>query len=286
MFKSKKRKLGLLLMSMVLLKSSLCLAKAEDAPDLVSELFVTYSKPIVLELSASHTNRISFEEMRIVQMIGDTNALTSFVSEDGKNLFLTTKLGASSLVPSSLVSNSPKVNLATEMPVEDMVMDAIAEQQYINASVITGAREVLDFRFKIVDSDAPKFINLKAWDIADSSSDRQKQLLARQLIKDLISDNDCKYYALPLTAKNKREAWLKLHNDQIIALPQKAYRYGKLIGYELKLVNQSRNPQRLDCLSFKQAVGNLIAIKLPGRNLAPKETSRLWLVTEDKEFEY
>lgn len=268
MIKIKNLRSLMLLISVIVLGSNCSLANSTE------ELAVTYQQPIILELSAACTNRISFEKERIVQIIGDTNYFTSFVSEDGKSLFLTTKVGASKLAAKGEEFHQGKSEQSNDKTTQ--------EQQYINVSVITASREVLDFSFKIVDSAEPKLIKLTAKDLAFGNNTLGSQLKLKQIIKDLIHDNGSKYYVLPIDRKGKKQPWLTLNGGEILAFPQKAYRYGELIGYELIAANKSRKWQMLDLLSLKKAIPNLVAVKLAKDGLLSKETSQMWLVIHDQ----
>jgi hypothetical protein len=275
MIKIMKLKVEMVLIIMLVLVSNYCVAHPQE------ELFVTYQQPIILELSAKHTNRISFAKERIVQMIGETNYLTSVISEDGKSLFLTTKVGASELGTSKL-KMEPGLNQEASRQKDNKSATTKEEQQYINVSVVTASREILDFSFKVVDSARPKLITLTAKDLALVASVSEKQLLAKQLIKDLINDNSSKYYELTIDRKSKKRPILALNNGQIVAFLEKSYRYGELIGHELKVQNKSHKWQMLDLVGLKKTIPNLMAVRLVKRGLSSKEMSRMWLVIRDK----
>lgn len=257
----------LLLGGLMMSSGSPCLAAEPQT------LGVSYRQSVVLEISATGTNRINFGRQRITKLIGDTNLITSVLSADGKNLFLTTKLGAAPLATTGQLSASK--------PGQE-------EASHVSVSAITASGEVVDFNLKIVNSPEPKFIELDFSNYGHNilgNTELERQLAAKQMIVDIINNNASKYYVtIAAGATKTKSRSLEFNNGQLIGEIMQAYRYGDLTGYELQLTSHSKEWQMLDTEAIKQVVPSLKAIKLARRSLLPNKTTKMWLVINNREL--
>lgn len=96
--------LGLLAILLVCSEISLVWADKVDVADGREDLQIQYLKRLDLNISSGGVNRLNFGDTRIVKIVGDSSLYGLILSDNGSDLFLTSKIAAPSMIDLTLIA--------------------------------------------------------------------------------------------------------------------------------------------------------------------------------------
>lgn len=153
-------------------------------------LEIEYLKPIDLNISSNGINRLNFGDERITKIIGDSSQYSAVVSDNGSDLFLTSKLAAGEI---------------------------------IDLTLMTARSEAIDLKLHVADKGEGAIIKLNLGDEKNFEDNERSQI--RGMIEAMRSEVKDKYFVEErkrvISLDNKTGSSLKQYVS---------YRYGDLMG--------------------------------------------------------
>lgn len=212
----------------------------------LKELILDYKKPISIELSSNFINRLNFQNNRIVKIIGDESKFTKLLSSDGSNLFITSKMPASS---------------------------------EFDISVIDMHGKVFDLHFILKETLSPTLASLHRKD-TDSKDESILQLKASEMINAMSRGVIDKYYVETVSNIHSYS-----RNSSITLKQYNIYRFDKLWGSSFEIRNKSKkNSVMISEEDIASLFKNLIAIKLERNVLKPSGKTKVFIVFKRDEL--
>jgi hypothetical protein len=227
----------ILIIMIVILLVSIAIAGSNSGKFLKTE----YVRPVSIIVSSNGINRINFSKIRIAKIVGDASRYEVVLSEDGSNLFLTSKVAAG---------------------------------EGINLSLITAKGELIDLRVQVMEGTEPSLINLSL------TEDRDVDLLEQQEIAELINhmaDGDKgKYYV----QKVSRRLRLK-DKPNLIVRQETLYGYGDLMGAAFTVFSVSNRGKHEETISKEDILGlfeGVLAVAISDQGIAAGEKASVFVV--------
>lgn len=196
-------RLAVILMTYILGLSSISFA---------GEIAIDYAKPLEVTISSRAVNRISFGKGQIIKVAGDSSKYHMLLSDDGHNLFMTSR---------------------------------VAPPEAINLSLMTAKGQVIDLKANLDDREDPALIDI-ALDRKDlvfcKKIESQDQI--RDLMLHMARGERGKYYV------EKASRALQVKDNRSLTLKQESlYRYGDLMGASF-VVKEARHRDRKGFRSY------------------------------------
>lgn len=203
-----------------------------------------------LDISDNGINRLHFANSRILKIVGDSNQYGAILSDNGSDLFFTSKL-----------------------PIGEI----------INLSLLLVGGEVVDVRLHVKKMEAPAIINVNLPTL------KSKELQTKEEIKEMISKMALrlkgKYFVEP-----KERTIVLANRPDLILTKYVSYRYGDLMGvgfnYSSNNKNKSGNKNVIEHLSPEELKGvfkEILAISVDPGSLKTRKQGRVFVVFKYEE---
>ncbi len=214
------------------------------------EANIQYLAHTDLDISDSGINRLHFANSRIVKIVGDSNQYGAILSDNGSDLFFTSKV-----------------------PIGEI----------INLSLLFAGGEVVDLRVHVKKMIAPAIINVNL------SVSKSKELQTKEEIKEMISKMALrlkgKYFVEP-----KERTIVLANRPDLTLTQYVSYRYGDLMGvgfnYSSNNKNKSGNKNIIEHLSPEELRGvfkEILAISVAPSSLKAGNQGRVFVVFKYEE---
>jgi hypothetical protein len=204
---------------------------------------IKYIKPIDLTISASGVNRISLAPHIITTIWGDGSEYSATLSNNGSELFITSK-----------VPENSKIVLAVGL----------------------AGGKVVDLMLNTVKASVPKIINLNLQNV-ESKSEMLK-IAAKQMLKAMRMQSKGKYYVREVSNQIQMSA-----TNSLLAKQERIYQFGNLIGTSLTLQNKGKSAVSVNALSLVKAFKDVVAVQVDNVILTTGQKTKAFLVMQKRE---
>jgi len=215
----------------------------------VKPIGIKYEKQIHLNIANGSVNRINFNKLRVMKIIGNISGCNTILSDDGSDLFI---------VPSLTVGKK------------------------IDFSALLSSGDVIDFSLTVISSKVPYLVKLKVpsnLSINNNSADDKSE--AVKMIEAMSRGEAGKYYVQRSLQKIGKKINILsniLAKSGIKLTVQDSYRFENLFGVSLILHNTSRISCEITADDLVSGLSDVMAAWVVSPYLSPKTKTKAFLV--------
>lgn len=191
------------------------------------KLNIHYLKRHHLSISANGINRLHFAKARITKLVGNSNQYEALVSDNGEDLFLTSK---------------------------------VPPKEMIDLTVMLADGRAIDLALKVTDQQSPSIIELDVNQKSENEAKNKADSEIKKMIDHMLAKNRGKYFVQLLDHRlESGKSWLKLRQRAF-------FRYEKIAGADIKYTHCHNDPESkgesLSTEEFKGIFKNVLAIAI------------------------
>lgn len=221
---------------------------------------IKYEKQINLKISSDAVNRINFDNYRVVKIVGNISNFNNILSDNGSDLFITSKVPAG---------------------------------ETIDFSALLATGDIIDFSLKVEESKIPSIIKLKFSEEFASNN----MAPANQMIKAMINGSASKFYVQKTKKKininissninskiGSKSKQGRKNIQTIRATAEDSYRFANLNGTILILRNTNRSESlKITADDIAANFRDVVAIHIEKDLLSPNGQTKAYVVFKGEE---
>lgn len=210
---------------------------------------VEYINPVNIQVSARGVNHISFAPLIISTITGDVSEYSASVSENGSEIFLTSKLEAGNIIPLAVT--------------------------------IAGGR-VIDLKLEVVESLLPKVVKINLHKTQDMSKLVQNEII--KMINAMRMGEVGKYYVI----ENSKKAYrgntrnIKIGNSSLAITELNTYKFDDLTGIELDMKNINKAELVVSAYILSKSFKDVIAVVIDDKKLEQGASTKGYIVLKHR----